>query len=128
MLSHTTTVSASSRLSRILGAEVRLNAARFDFGIRPSWERTMENVRRAGDKPFPIELAVRSTDLAGCFVGSDDVQCVRWRTTQPNPLNKFTQYAGQRLATCIRIVMLGLVVDRARTQSDQTRNSQCLRT
>src|SRR3954468_14419609 len=41
-------------MSRILGADVRLNAAGFDIGIRPSWEQAMDDVRKAGGKPFPI--------------------------------------------------------------------------
>ena len=41
-------------LSRIMGADVRLDAAGFDIGIRPSWEQAMEDVRKAGGKPFPI--------------------------------------------------------------------------
>lgn len=41
-------------MSRIMGAEVRLDSAGFDIGIRPSWEQAMEDVRKAGGKPFPI--------------------------------------------------------------------------
>jgi 1-aminocyclopropane-1-carboxylate deaminase len=41
-------------MSRIMGADVRLDAAGFDIGIRPSWEQAMDDVRKAGGKPFPI--------------------------------------------------------------------------
>ena len=41
-------------MSRILGADVRLDAAGFDIGIRPSWEQAMADVKQAGGKPFPI--------------------------------------------------------------------------
>ncbi|RLN57713.1 hypothetical protein BBJ28_00024358 [Nothophytophthora sp. Chile5] len=41
-------------LSRILGADVRKDAAGFDIGIRPSWEAAMEGVKKAGGKPYPI--------------------------------------------------------------------------
>jgi len=41
-------------MSRIMGADVRLDAAGFDIGIRKSWEDAMESVRQAGGKPFPI--------------------------------------------------------------------------
>src|SRR6476620_8910517 len=41
-------------LSRILGADVRLDPAGFDIGIRPSWEQAMDDVRKGGGKPFPI--------------------------------------------------------------------------
>jgi 1-aminocyclopropane-1-carboxylate deaminase len=41
-------------MSRIMGADVRLDAAGFDIGIRPSWEQAMNDVRESGGKPFPI--------------------------------------------------------------------------
>lgn len=57
-------------MSRILGAEVRLDAAGFDIGIRPSWEQAMEDVRRAGGKPFPIPAGCSEHPLGGLgFVG-----------------------------------------------------------
>lgn len=57
-------------LSRILGADVRLDAPGFDIGIRPSWERAMEDVRKAGGKPFPIPAGCSEHPLGGLgFVG-----------------------------------------------------------
>lgn len=57
-------------LSRILGADVRLDAAGFDIGIRPSWEQALEDVRRAGGKPFPIPAGCSEHPLGGLgFVG-----------------------------------------------------------
>jgi 1-aminocyclopropane-1-carboxylate deaminase len=57
-------------LSRILGADVRLDAAGFDIGIRPSWEQAMDDVRRAGGKPFPIPAGCSEHPLGGLgFVG-----------------------------------------------------------
>jgi 1-aminocyclopropane-1-carboxylate deaminase len=57
-------------LSRILGAEVRLDAAGFDIGIRPSWEQALADVRRAGGKPFPIPAGCSEHRLGGLgFVG-----------------------------------------------------------
>ncbi|SCU86804.1 LADA_0E00386g1_1 [Lachancea dasiensis] len=41
-------------LSRIMGADVRLNSAGFDIGIRKSWQEAMESVKAKGKKPFPI--------------------------------------------------------------------------
>jgi len=52
-------------LSRILGADVRLDAAGFDIGIRPSWEQAMDDVRRAGGKPFPIPAGCSEHPLGG---------------------------------------------------------------
>src|SRR3954465_5113394 len=57
-------------MSRILGADVRLSAAGFDIGIRPSWEQAMDDVRRAGGKPFPIPAGCSEHRLGGLgFVG-----------------------------------------------------------
>jgi 1-aminocyclopropane-1-carboxylate deaminase len=57
-------------MSRILGADVRLDAAGFDIGIRPSWEQAMEDVRAAGGKPFPIPAGCSEHRLGGLgFVG-----------------------------------------------------------
>jgi 1-aminocyclopropane-1-carboxylate deaminase len=57
-------------LSRILGADVRLDAAGFDIGIRPSWEQAMDDVRAAGGKPFPIPAGCSEHPLGGLgFVG-----------------------------------------------------------
>src|SRR6478672_5250858 len=41
-------------LSRILGADVRLDSAGFDIGIRRSWEDALASVQEAGGKPYAI--------------------------------------------------------------------------
>jgi len=57
-------------MSRIMGADVRLDAAGFDIGIRPSWEQAMEDVRKRGGKPFPIPAGCSEHPLGGLgFVG-----------------------------------------------------------
>jgi 1-aminocyclopropane-1-carboxylate deaminase len=57
-------------MSRILGADVRLDTGGFDIGIRPSWEKAMEDVRKAGGKPFPIPAGCSEHPLGGLgFVG-----------------------------------------------------------
>jgi 1-aminocyclopropane-1-carboxylate deaminase len=57
-------------MSRILGADVRLDAAGFDIGIRPSWELALEEVRKHGGKPFPIPAGCSEHPLGGLgFVG-----------------------------------------------------------
>jgi len=57
-------------LSRILGADVRLDAAGFDIGIRRSWEEAMESVRSAGGRPFPIPAGYSEHPKGGLgFVG-----------------------------------------------------------
>ncbi len=58
------------QMSRILGADVRLDTAGFDIGIRPSWELAMEEVRSAGGKPFAIPAGCSEHPLGGLgFVG-----------------------------------------------------------
>jgi len=57
-------------MSRIMGADVRLDAAGFDIGIRKSWEDAMESVRKAGGKPFPIPAGCSEHPRGGLgFVG-----------------------------------------------------------
>ncbi|WP_251975691.1 1-aminocyclopropane-1-carboxylate deaminase [Salinicola avicenniae] len=57
-------------LSRIMGADVRLDPAGFDIGIRESWERAMESVRADGGKPFPIPAGCSEHPYGGLgFVG-----------------------------------------------------------
>ncbi len=53
------------QMSRILGADVRLDAAGFDIGIRPSWEQAIEDVREAGGKPYPIPAGCSEHPLGG---------------------------------------------------------------
>jgi 1-aminocyclopropane-1-carboxylate deaminase len=58
------------QMSRILGADVRLDSAGFDIGIRPSWAKAMDDVQRAGGKPFPIPAGCSEHPLGGLgFVG-----------------------------------------------------------
>jgi 1-aminocyclopropane-1-carboxylate deaminase len=52
-------------LSRILGADVRLSAAGFDIGLRPSWEEALESVREAGGKPYAIPAGASDHPLGG---------------------------------------------------------------
>lgn len=52
-------------LSRILGADVRLDPAGFDIGIRDSWERAMEEVRAAGGTPYGIPAGASEHRLGG---------------------------------------------------------------
>ncbi|RBI65622.1 1-aminocyclopropane-1-carboxylate deaminase [Vreelandella sulfidaeris] len=57
-------------MSRIMGADVRLDDAGFDIGIRPSWEQAMEDVRQRGGKPFPIPAGCSEHPYGGLgFVG-----------------------------------------------------------
>lgn len=57
-------------LSRIMGAEVRLDAAGFDIGIRESWKQAMEDAAQNGGKPFPIPAGCSEHPYGGLgFVG-----------------------------------------------------------
>jgi 1-aminocyclopropane-1-carboxylate deaminase len=57
-------------MSRIMGADVRLDAAGFDIAIRPSWEQAMEEVRASGGTPYPIPAGASEHPLGGLgYVG-----------------------------------------------------------
>ncbi len=52
-------------LSRIMGAEVRLDPAGFDIGIRDSWQQAMDDVRARGGKPYGIPAGASEHPLGG---------------------------------------------------------------
>ncbi len=53
------------QLSRIMGAEVRLDNAGFDIGIRDSWKRAIADVEAAGGKPYAIPAGASEHRLGG---------------------------------------------------------------
>ena len=52
-------------LSRIMGAEVRLDSAGFDIGFRPSWEQAIADVEARGGKPYAIPAGASDHPLGG---------------------------------------------------------------
>ncbi len=52
-------------LSRIMGAEVRLDPAGFDIGFRNSWTRAMDDVRERGGTPYGIPAGASDHRLGG---------------------------------------------------------------
>jgi 1-aminocyclopropane-1-carboxylate deaminase len=52
-------------LSRIMGADVRLDPAGFDIGIRPSWEQALADVEERGGRPYPIPAGASDHPLGG---------------------------------------------------------------
>jgi 1-aminocyclopropane-1-carboxylate deaminase len=52
-------------LSRIMGADVRLDPGGFDIGIRPSWEQALDSVRERGGKPYAIPAGASDHPLGG---------------------------------------------------------------
>jgi 1-aminocyclopropane-1-carboxylate deaminase len=52
-------------LSRIMGAEVRLDPAGFGIGFKSSWERALEDVRNAGGVPYAIPAGASDHRLGG---------------------------------------------------------------
>jgi 1-aminocyclopropane-1-carboxylate deaminase len=52
-------------LSRIMGADVRLDPAGFDIGIRTSWEKAIHEVEAAGGKPYAIPAGASEHPLGG---------------------------------------------------------------
>ena len=57
-------------LSRIMGAEVELVNEPFAIGIKQSWEKALEDVRRRGGKPYAIPAGASDHPLGGLgYVG-----------------------------------------------------------
>jgi 1-aminocyclopropane-1-carboxylate deaminase len=52
-------------LSRIMGAEVRLDPAGFDIGFRDSWNQALDDVRARGGKPYGIPAGASDHRLGG---------------------------------------------------------------
>jgi 1-aminocyclopropane-1-carboxylate deaminase len=52
-------------LSRIMGAEVRLDPAGFDIGFRKSWEEAIADVIARGGKPYAIPAGASDHPLGG---------------------------------------------------------------
>ena len=52
-------------LSRIMGAEVRLDPAGFDIGIRDSWTKALEDVKARGGKPYGIPAGASEHKFGG---------------------------------------------------------------
>ena len=52
-------------LSRIMGADVRLDPAGFDIGFRPSWEQALADVEERGGKPYAIPAGASDHPLGG---------------------------------------------------------------
>jgi 1-aminocyclopropane-1-carboxylate deaminase len=52
-------------LSRIMGADVRLDPHGFDIGIRPSWEEAIAEVEAAGGTPYAIPAGASEHRLGG---------------------------------------------------------------
>ncbi|MDP1878387.1 MAG: 1-aminocyclopropane-1-carboxylate deaminase [Actinomycetota bacterium] len=52
-------------LSRIMGAEVRLDPAGFDIGFRDSWEQALADVKERGGTPYAIPAGASDHRLGG---------------------------------------------------------------
>jgi 1-aminocyclopropane-1-carboxylate deaminase len=52
-------------LSRIMGADVRLDDAGFDIGFRKSWEDAIASVEARGGKPYAIPAGASDHELGG---------------------------------------------------------------
>jgi 1-aminocyclopropane-1-carboxylate deaminase len=60
-------------LSRIMGADVRLDPSGFGIGIKDSWEQALEDVRAAGGVPYGIPAGASEHPLGGLgFAGWAD--------------------------------------------------------
>ena len=57
-------------MSRVMGAEIELVDEGFDIGIRESWERAIEDVKKKGGKPYPIPAGASVHKFGGLgYVG-----------------------------------------------------------
>lgn len=52
-------------LSRMMGADVTLDASGFDIGIRSSWQNAIDEVVAAGGTPYPIPAGASEHPLGG---------------------------------------------------------------
>jgi 1-aminocyclopropane-1-carboxylate deaminase len=52
-------------LSRIMGADVRLDPSGFGIGFKESWQRALDDVKRAGGKPYAIPAGGSDHRLGG---------------------------------------------------------------
>ncbi|KRE45062.1 1-aminocyclopropane-1-carboxylate deaminase [Arthrobacter sp. Soil736] len=52
-------------LSRIMGAEVRIDPAGFGIGFKSSWQRALDDVRNAGGVPYAIPAGASDHRLGG---------------------------------------------------------------
>ncbi len=52
-------------LSRMMGADSRLDDAGFDIGIRDSWKEALREVEEGGGKPYPIPAGASEHHLGG---------------------------------------------------------------
>jgi 1-aminocyclopropane-1-carboxylate deaminase len=52
-------------LSRIMGAEVRLDPSGFDIGFRDSWNQALDDVRERGGTPYAIPAGASDHRLGG---------------------------------------------------------------
>ena len=53
------------QLSRLMGADVRLDPAGFDIGIRQSWEHALAEIEAAGGTPYPIPAGASEHKFGG---------------------------------------------------------------
>ena len=53
------------QLSRLMGADIRLDSAGFDIGIRSSWENAICEVEASGGKPYAIPAGASEHKLGG---------------------------------------------------------------
>ncbi|HEX2177099.1 MAG TPA: 1-aminocyclopropane-1-carboxylate deaminase [Nocardioidaceae bacterium] len=52
-------------LSRIMGADTRLDPGGFDIGVRKSWQEALDDVEAHGGKPYPIPAGASEHRLGG---------------------------------------------------------------
>jgi 1-aminocyclopropane-1-carboxylate deaminase len=53
------------QLTRIMGGDIRMDAAGFDIGLRDSWREALDSVETAGGKPYPVPAGASDHPLGG---------------------------------------------------------------
>ena len=64
-------------LSRIMGAELRLDPAGFDIGFRDSWEQALASVEERGGKPYAIPAGASTIGSAAWALRAGREKCKR---------------------------------------------------
>ena len=80
-------------LSRMMGADVRLDPAGFDIGIRDSWQQAIDEVEAAGGKPYPIPAGASEHQLGGSATRTGRT---RWSSRSGSSASSSTRSSSAR--------------------------------
>ena len=84
-------------LSRMMGADVRLDPSGFDIGIRKSWEDALREVEEAGGTPYPIPAGASEHPLGGLGFANWAFELAEQEKAARRPLRHHRRLHGHRL-------------------------------